>query len=286
MRYVMSLLILAGLTVGSATELEEILNEHGNAVATAEAEHAHALAQAAAARNAAVADADADAVEDLERLARKAARGGDMTTGAQAWKEILRIDREHTGAREYFAAIGTLDSVLSDLGEANGGVDVTDAPEDELAGAGADPSLAGVVASSGAVARLTQDADWLSDSPRPVSSCSDLLQQACYLRLPGGFKDFITLTVLRPGMLFLVAEPGYPRADKLVDQGFKRSKQTIEVAGIALELYERSVAVGESFEIPAGHNLPVSVVAGLISRNPRQLKRAMKGKEIKKIKKN
>lgn len=64
--------------------------------------------------DAAVAKANAGVVKSLTALAQSAARKGDVTESAAAWKEVLRFDRENADARAFFTATGNLDQALAD----------------------------------------------------------------------------------------------------------------------------------------------------------------------------
>jgi|GEM_PF-3868336 hypothetical protein len=67
----------------------------------------------------AVGKAKSDAVKALEAIAHRATRAGDAATLAAAWKEVLRLQRDHEEATAFFTALGQLPAVLKELAEAD-----------------------------------------------------------------------------------------------------------------------------------------------------------------------
>jgi hypothetical protein len=55
------------------------------------------------------------AIKQYERLAARAVREGDLAAATTAWREILRLDRNHSEARRFFTSIGRLDQELKEM---------------------------------------------------------------------------------------------------------------------------------------------------------------------------
>lgn len=79
--------------------------------------HAEAIARAGEQRAKAVEKASNDAVSQLTRLASKAYSEKDRLAETSAWKAVLRLDRSHSKAIQYFKDLGTLDQVLTEIPE-------------------------------------------------------------------------------------------------------------------------------------------------------------------------
>ncbi len=73
------------------------------------------VAEETAARDAIYRKVDAAAVADFERLALRAVGRGDLPGAHDAWYAVLRLDREHVKAREFFTGTGDQATVLAQL---------------------------------------------------------------------------------------------------------------------------------------------------------------------------
>jgi len=103
----MRLLILALVVLASLPALEELdkeLARQATELAKLDADHQQATAKLSA-----------KTITNLERLAAKQSRAGDLTGASLVWKEILRQNTDHADARKYFTALGVLDTVLADV---------------------------------------------------------------------------------------------------------------------------------------------------------------------------
>ncbi len=71
-----------------------------------------------------VAKLNATTITGLIAIAKREARKTDKEIAIAAWKEVLRLDGNHADAVAFFAALGQLDGVRSELENLNGGTDL------------------------------------------------------------------------------------------------------------------------------------------------------------------
>ncbi|MDB5338996.1 MAG: hypothetical protein JWN70_4615 [Planctomycetaceae bacterium] len=102
-----------------AALIEGVFRTHAEAVARAETLHKRAIDKA---RD--------DAVSQLLKMTVKAYKANSRVAETAAWKAILRIDRTHKKAIQYFTDLGNLDKVLEELPD----------PEHPMETAGAKPT--------------------------------------------------------------------------------------------------------------------------------------------------
>lgn len=81
--------------------------------------HADATLKADQARLRAVETSRDNTIASLVRVAGRAYTAKDRVSETNAWKAILRLDREHKKARQYFTDLGNLDQMLKELPESN-----------------------------------------------------------------------------------------------------------------------------------------------------------------------
>lgn len=77
--------------------------------------HADATLKADQARLRAVEKSRDDTIASLVKVAGRTYTAKDRLSETNAWKAILKLDRDHKKARQYFADLGTLDQVLTEL---------------------------------------------------------------------------------------------------------------------------------------------------------------------------
>lgn len=100
------LLLLLGLALGAAEEVDRARSER-----TAERERAQTAFEGALAK------ADEKAVKALETAATAAQKRGDLAGAVKGWKEVLRFDPAHAQATQFFTATGNLESVLAEVAQ-------------------------------------------------------------------------------------------------------------------------------------------------------------------------
>ncbi len=81
--------------------------------------HADATLKADQARLRAVETSRDNTIASLVKVAGRAYTAKDRISETNAWKAVLRLDRDHKKARQYFTDLGTLDQVLKELPESN-----------------------------------------------------------------------------------------------------------------------------------------------------------------------
>ncbi len=77
--------------------------------------HADATLKADQARLRAVETSRDNTIALMVKVAGRAYTAKDRFSETNAWKAVLRLDREHKKARQYFGDLGTLDQVLTEL---------------------------------------------------------------------------------------------------------------------------------------------------------------------------
>ncbi len=87
--------------------------------------HADATLKAEQTKLRAVEKSRDDTIVLMIKVASRAYAAKDRVSETNAWKAILRLDREHKKARQYFADLGSLDQVLRQLPESNASSTIT-----------------------------------------------------------------------------------------------------------------------------------------------------------------
>ncbi|MDB5336111.1 MAG: pknB 22 [Planctomycetaceae bacterium] len=91
--------------------------EESTAIETIFRNHAEALAKADLIRSRAANKARDDAVSMLTKLAAKSYKANDRLAETEAWKAVLKLQRNHKKATQYFTDLGTLDKVLAEISD-------------------------------------------------------------------------------------------------------------------------------------------------------------------------
>ena len=276
MRLIIILLITSSCSLATAVdaELAKITDSYNNEVAKAEQAFVALVEEAEASMRETAATAAQAAIRDLERLAKRATRSGDAATQVAAWKETLRIDREHTEARAFFTSIGSIDLVLAEL-DGNAGNDkpgtasttttVAEAPEVE-------PLDLAVLASTKRVSILSlkEGAQAMSDAETPITNIPEQLQRASFIQTSSKDSEYLSLNVATEGSIVVVAGPGYSGMRQLNKAGFSKQDWTLTLGGKDLPVYTLAAPRGHQLELPPG---PVVVIAQAIRFMPPRFRR-------------
>lgn len=264
-----------GTLTAADSGIDQILAEHGATVAGAEAEYAAEVAQAQNELEAATLKADGKAITALERTAKRAARSGDMATGAAAWKAILGLDREHPEARSYFEAVGNLDTVLAELDQADAArsADLFAAAEAEAAPGGpatGEPLALALLGSFGQVQvlDLTDGTHAIGGVETPITAVPAELTGASFIQPPLVATEYVRCRTWRAGLVALVVGPGYGGLRQVQDAGFERAGFALGVSHSDQPVYLKQMAAGEELNLPPG---PVMVIAERIRPLPAEL---------------
>ncbi|MDB5336879.1 MAG: hypothetical protein JWN70_2498 [Planctomycetaceae bacterium] len=87
-----------------AAQIELAFRNHSDAVTRAELVHTRAIEKA---RD--------DAIAQLIRMAARAFKANDRLAETNAWKAVIKLDRSHKKAIQYFTDLGILEKVLADI---------------------------------------------------------------------------------------------------------------------------------------------------------------------------
>lgn len=99
-------LVVPTLAADNSKLVDVVLRNHGEAVAKADEVRAKSVDKSRR-----------DAVSQLVKLAMKAYSDKDRGAETNAWKAVLRLDRSHAKAIQYFSDLGTLEKVLAEIKE-------------------------------------------------------------------------------------------------------------------------------------------------------------------------
>lgn len=255
----------ASFASAAQNDLDQITAERDSLVAAAEASYAEIMGQAQSELDQATERANAKAVTALERVAKRSARSGDMTTGASAWKSVLRYDREHVEARGFFDAIGQLDRVLADLEQADAAPDLIGGPEAQLAAT--TPGTLAVLASLGhsQIRDLSEGTDAIGGLPTPITRVPEELAGASFIQPPLLGAQPIRVRCFQGGSVAVVAGPGYSGLQQVTDAGFAPAEFTLGVSQLDQKVFIKELPRDEELELPAG---PLMVIAAKIRSLP------------------
>lgn len=278
MRTLILLLTTAALLLPAAdSDIEKAMAERDAAITAGEADYAQVVAKAQSALDDITAKADDKAVASLERTAKRAARGGDMATGAAAWKAVLGIDREHQEARGYFEAVGNLDVVLAELAQAD-----QDAANADLLGGPAPATGAGAADGSAAplamaaigtfgqvqVHPLKEGTNAIGGIATPITAVPGQLTGASFIQPQAISTEYLRCRIWQAGAVAIVAGPGYGGVGQIQQAGFAPADFVLGVSDADQRVFVKEMGAGEELNLPPGH---VMVMARTIRALPAAL---------------